>query len=156
MPPTFELAEQFAFGSKYSWRLKDSEIRFRGTGDYERLVIRRIPASHAQVQAFFSALELIQVWDWRADYDPSDIDAAVDDGSAWMFTAANGARECRCGGVNAYPSYSDFKQTTIYRERFVLLHAALYDCFGIEGYIHEAKRFVDMSSRQSSESEPST
>jgi hypothetical protein len=151
MQPTFALVEQFAFGSQYSWRLKESEIRFRGSGDYERLVMRRIPASGAQVQAFFSALELIQVWDWRSDYDPSDIGVTVQDGSSWTFIASDGPHQCRCGGVNAYPSFADPKLTTTDRGRFALLHAALYDCFGIEGYIHEARRFAEFSRQQPSE-----
>jgi hypothetical protein len=85
MQRTFTLTEQSAFGSRYSWRLKDSEIRFRGTGDFERLVTRRIPASDTQVDDFFSAIDLIQVWDWRSDYDPSDVGASVDDGSSWSL-----------------------------------------------------------------------
>jgi hypothetical protein len=135
MQRTFTLAEQFAFGSQYSWRLKDSEIRFRGAGDFERLVTRRIPASDAQVDEFFAALELIQVWEWRPDYDASDVGVSVKDGSSWSFIASDGERQCRCGGVNAHPSFADHKLTTIDRGRFALLHAALYDCFGIEGYI---------------------
>jgi hypothetical protein len=52
MQLTFTLTEQHAFGSQYSWWLKESEIRFRGTGDFERLVTQRIPASAAQIEEF--------------------------------------------------------------------------------------------------------
>jgi hypothetical protein len=142
MQRTFALTEQSAFGSQYSWRLKESEIRFRGTGDFERLVTRRIPASDAQVDAFFSALELIHVWDWRSDYDPRDVGVIVDDGSSWTFTASDGQRECKCGGVNAYPSFVDPKSTTVDRGRFALLRAAMYQCFEIEGYIQQARLFA--------------
>lgn len=145
MQRTFTLTEQSAFGSGYSWRLKDSEIRFRGTGDFERLVAQRIPASDAQVDEFFSALGLIQVWDWRPDYDPGDVGVTVEDGSSWSFIAFDGERQCRCGGVNAHPSFADHTISTVDRGRFALLHAALYDCFGIEGYTHQAKLFVARS-----------
>jgi hypothetical protein len=145
MQPSFTLTEEFAFGSMYSWRLKESEIRFRGTGDYERLVMRRIPASEKRIELFFSALDLIQVWEWRSDYDPSDFGAMVDDGSSWTFVAAIGPRKCRCGGMNAYPSFADPKKTTADRGRFALLHAAMYDCFRIEDYVHEARRFDEVS-----------
>lgn len=141
MSPSFMLAEQSAFGSSYSWRLKESEIRFRGAGDFEHLVRRRIPASEQQIASFFAALDLIQVWDWRPDYDPDDVGVTVDDGSCWSFVASLGSRQCRCGGVNAYPSFGDPKVTTTNRGRFALLHAAMYECFGIEGYIHEARLF---------------
>lgn len=151
MQPTFTFTEQSAFGSQYSWRLKDSEIRFRGTGDFERLVTRRIPASDAQVEAFLSALELIQVWDWRSDYDPSDVGVTVEDGSSWSFTASIGPRQCQCGGVNAYPSFADPKITTTDPGRFALLRAALYDCFGIEGYVQVARLFAELSWKRSGE-----
>jgi hypothetical protein len=150
MRPSFTLTEQSAFGSGYSWRLKESEIRFRGTGDFEHLVRRRIPASEEQIASFLAALDLIRVWDWRSDYDPSDFTATVEDGSSWSFVASIGARQCRCGGVNAYPSFADPKVTTADRGRFALLHAAMYDCFGIEGYIHEAQLF-GVSTRRSGE-----
>ena len=145
MQRTFTLAEQSAFGSQYSWRLVDSEIRFRGAGEFERLVTRRIPASDAQVDEFFAALELIRVWEWRSDYDPSDVGVAVQDGSSWSFIASDGERECHCGGVNAYPSFADHELTTVDRGRVALLHAALYDCFGIEGYIQQARLFAASS-----------
>jgi hypothetical protein len=140
MQPTFTLSERSAFGSEYTWRLTVSEIRFRGSGDYERLVTQRIPASDEQIEAFFSALELIQVWDWRSDYDPEDVGATVDDGSSWSFIASDGPRQVRCGGVNAYPSYADARQTSLDGGRFTLLRAAMYECFGIETYIYLAKR----------------
>src|SRR5262245_57015145 len=151
MQPTFTLTEQCAFGSQYSWRLKDSEIRFRGSGDYERLVTRRIPVSEAQVEKFFCALELIQVCDCRFDYDPCDVGVTVGDGSSWSFIASDGRRECRCGGANAYPSFADPKLTTTDRGRFALLHAAMYDCFGIEGYIQQARLFAEVSRQRSGE-----
>jgi hypothetical protein len=151
MQPSFTLTEQSAFGSGYSWRLKESEIRFRGSGDYERLVTRRIPASDAQIEEFFSALDLIQVWDWRCDYDPGDVGVTVEDGSSWTFVASGGSHECCCGGVNAYPSFVDPKQTTVDRRRFALLRAAMYDCFGIEGYIQEARLFAEVSRQRSGE-----
>jgi hypothetical protein len=140
MPPSFTLIEQEVFGTSYEWRLKDSEIRFRGTGECTNLVKQRIPASEVRVASFFSALELLQIWEWRSDYDPRDIETTVDDGSSWMFVASYGERQCRCGGVNAYPSFVDPRQTAMDRDRFGLLRAALYQCFGIDWYIQEAKR----------------
>ena len=137
---TLTFTEVLAFWSGYSWCLKESKIRFHGTGNFEHLVTPRIPASNAQVDEFFSALDLIQVWDWRSDYDPTDLGAMVDDGSSWSFIASDGERQCRCGGVNAHPSFVDHTVSTLDRGRLALLHAALYDCFGIERYIHPAKR----------------
>lgn len=151
MQPSFTLSEQFAFGSQYSWRLKESEIRFRGSGDFERRVLQRIPASAEQVASFRAALELLHVWDWRNDYDPYDVGLGVCDGSSWAFSAMFGERSCICGGSNGYPSFADPKQTTTDRGRFALLCCAMYDCFGIEGYIDQAKRFAELESRQSGE-----
>jgi hypothetical protein len=153
MQASFTLTEQFAFGSQYSWRLKESEIRFRGSGEYQRLVLQRIPASAERIASFGAALDLIQVWDWRNDYNPNDIGCAVDDGSAWSFAASFERRNCRCGGVNAYPSFADVNLTTIApdRGRFLLLRAAMYECFQIEWYILQAKLFVELEARQRGE-----
>lgn len=151
MPASFTLTEQFAFGSQYSWRLKDSEIRFRGSGGYQRLVLQRIPVSVGQIAAFRAALDLIQVWDWRNDYDLDEVGCAVEDGSSWSFAAAFEPRDCRCGGVNAYPSFADANSTTTDRGRFALLAAAMYDCFGIHGYIDQAKRIAELEARHDGE-----
>jgi hypothetical protein len=151
MPASFTLTEQFAFGSQYSWRLKESEIRFRGSGEYQRLVLQRIPVSIEQIASFRAALDLIQVWDWRNDYDPNDVRCVVEDGSSWSFAASFEGRDCRCSGVNAYPSCADVTLTTTDRGRFALLGAAMYDCFGIEGYIYQAKRLVELEARQGGE-----
>lgn len=148
MQAVFALSEHFAFGSRYSWRLKESEIRFRGSGEYERLVLQRIPARVEQIDSFFAALELLQVWDWRSDYDPGDVGFAVMDGSAWSFSASFEERHCRCGGCNGYPSYADPKHTTIDRGRFTLLLAAMHDCFGLEGYIHQARRLAELDAQK--------
>jgi hypothetical protein len=140
----FTISVQTAItSSQYSWRLKDSEIRFRGSGEYAQLVTRRIPASDKQVDDFFAAIELIQVWDWRSDYHPNDVGLEVFDGSVWSFMASDGARECRCGGVNAYPSFADPNVSTTNRGRFAMLHAAFYDCFGISSYVQEARQIAE-------------
>lgn len=144
MHPSFTLTEQFAFGSRYSWRLKESEIRFRGSGDYERLVLQRIPASAEQIAAFFSAVDLLQVWAWRNDYDPQDVGLVVMDGSVWTFSASFEGRNCQCGGENGYPSYLDPKQTTTDRGRFALLCSAMHDCFGIDRYIFQSKQIAKL------------
>lgn len=144
---SFTLSEQHAFGSQLSWRLKDSEIRFRGSGEYEKLVLRRIPASPGQVADFLAALDLIEVWNWRSDYAPEDVARSVLDGSGWSFIASCEGRQCRCGGVNAYPSFADVSRTTTDRGRYALLVAAMYDCFCIDGYINQAQRFAEREVR---------
>lgn len=151
MEPSFTLSEQFAFGSQYSWRLKEGEIRFRGSGEYQRLVLRRIPASEAQIASFLAALDLLQVWEWRSDYDSQDVGCLTLDGSSWSFTASFGVRNCACGGVNGFPSFEDPKKTTPDRGRLSLLQAALYDCFGVEAYIYEAKKFAEREEKQRGE-----
>jgi hypothetical protein len=60
-------------------------------------------------------------------------------------------KNCRCGGVNAYPSFADVNLTTTDRGRFALLGAAMYACFGIEGYIFQARRLVELEAQQRGE-----
>lgn len=139
MPSSFTLSEQFALGGDFTWRLKDSEIRCRGSGEYAQIVNQRIPVSDERVVAFKDALDLLDVWSWRNDYDPDDVGFMTDDGSSWSFAASIDGRECKCGGVNAYPAFGDASKTTTDRGRYALLLAAMYACFDIDTYIQIAK-----------------
>ncbi|MBL8870114.1 MAG: hypothetical protein JNK90_10000 [Planctomycetaceae bacterium] len=138
MIETFTLNERFALGGEYTWRLKDGEIRFRGSRQFASLVNQRIPAPEQQVDAFRDALDLLDVWSWRNDYGPEDVGYAVLDGSAWTFEAAYAGRQCKCGGANGYPSFADASKTTTDPGRFACLVAAMYACFSIDAYIHIA------------------
>jgi hypothetical protein len=142
MEYSFSLSEQFALstGGSFHWRLKDQEIRFRGTGPYSELVHQRIPAHDYQIISFHDALNLLDVWSWKESYQTIDTDYQVMDGSSWSFTATFSNQTCKTSGGNAYPSYLDVNKTVLERERYGLLIAALYDCFNIETYIHIAKR----------------
>jgi hypothetical protein len=137
--PSFSLSEIFALGGSYEWRLKQQEICFRGSGRFQNLLSGRIPVSDEQIAKLKAVLELLGVWDWRRDYNPEDVGWAVCDGSAWKFSAQIDGRFCRCGGLNAYPSYAAVAQTTLNRERFALLVSAIYDIFSIETYILQAR-----------------
>lgn len=125
------LSEQFAFGDAFTWRLKDSQIRYRGKGRYSQSHNECIPVETEAVSEFAAALDLLDVWSWRDDYHPSDLGYTVCDGSSWSFTAAMGDRECRCGGVNAYPAFQSPSETTLRGGRYALLVEAMYQSFGI-------------------------
>jgi hypothetical protein len=138
MAPTFTLSEQFALGGDFTWRLKDAEIRYRGSGEHAQIVNQRIPANDERIAAFKDALDLLDVWSWRSDYDPDDVGFMTDDGSSWSFAASIGDQQCKCGGVNAYPSFRDASQTTLDGGRYAMLLAAMYACFDIDTYVHIA------------------
>lgn len=138
MIDSFALNERYALGGEYTWRLKESEVRFRGSMQFASLVNRRIPARDHQVSAFRDALDMLDVWSWRSDYRPEDVGCVTMDGSAWSFQASIGGRNCKCGGVNGYPSFADATQTTADRGRFACLIAAMYACFDVDVYIHIA------------------
>lgn len=135
---TFTLQEDFALGGGFTWRLKDSEIRYRGSGAYSQLVNQRIPANDDRIANFHDALDLLDVWSWRDDYDPEDVGFVTMDGSSWRFAVSIDDRNCKCGGNNAYPAFIDPRQTTTDRGRYALLIAAMYACFDIDTYIHIA------------------
>ena len=139
MISSFRLSEEFFLGGKYVWRLKESQIRFRGSGEFAQLVDQRITASEKQVAAFEDALELLDIWSWRNDYESKDVGCITDDGSVWTFSASINGAEVNCGGANAYPAFRDAKITTVDRGRFAMLTAAMYACFDIERYIHIAQ-----------------
>ncbi len=93
MANSFTLQEDFALGGGFSWRLKDSEIRYRGSGTYSQLVNRRIPACDDQIANFIEALNLLDVWSWRDDYDPEDVGFVTMGGS---YFAAHGTCRTAC------------------------------------------------------------
>jgi hypothetical protein len=138
MIETFTLNERYALGGEYTWRLKESEIRFRGSRQFALLVNQRIPASERQITAFCDALDLLGVWSWRDDYESEDVGCVTLDGSAWSFAASFKDRQCECGGSNGYPSFIDASRTTTDRGRLACLIAAMYACFDIETFIHIA------------------
>lgn len=134
----FTLREQYALGGQYTWRLKESELRFRGEGRFKGMVNQRIPAGDERVSEFVDVLNLLEVWKWRSNYSPSELGFEVLDGSAWWFSANCGSLQVECGGENAYPSFADPSLSSTSRGRFACLSAALYACFDIDTYIHIA------------------
>jgi hypothetical protein len=100
MLTTFTLQEDFALGGGFTWRLKDMELRYRGSGAYSQLVNQRIPASEDRIADFIDALNLLDVWSWRDDYDPEDLGFVTMDGSSWTFALSIADRDCKCGGNN--------------------------------------------------------
>ena len=87
--PSFELIEDAAFTGSLSWRLKGNHIHFRGrNGNGAPLSPRRpVPARDKQIGKFVAALDFLQVWDWKSDYNPVECGDTVCDGMTWSFTA---------------------------------------------------------------------
>jgi hypothetical protein len=143
----FELAERRCFQGEYSWRLKEGELRYRGTKHFQSLFNGRIPVTEEMLQKFIAALDLVEVWDWRGDYSPGDIELAVLDGGDWLFKAEIDGRSVKASGDNAYPAYENAQQTTCEEQRFRLLKAALYDAFSIDVYIGAFQRQAELASK---------
>lgn len=150
-PPTFTLTEQFALGGEYSWRLKDSQIRYRGSERFANQVLQRIPATPGQVDDFVALLDLLDVWNWDSNYDSFDAGWMVEDGSTWTFAASIEGRSCKTGGSNAYPSIRSISVPSIQQSRFALLVAGLYDIFGVHAYIERAKQVAALMAKQADE-----
>ena len=125
---SFELGEHLFLIGEYSWRLKDGELRYRGKGEFAHEVLGRIPVTDAQIERFTDALDLLQVWEWRDDYDPEDIEIGcansltwvIEDGGAWWFKARLNERTCRCAGGSAFPSYADHRVSSLSRGAFCI------------------------------------
>ncbi len=138
---SFDISERDELGGHaWSWRLKEQEIRFRGTGRYSHLVTQRIPASEIQIESMIHAFNLLHVWRWRSDYHPYDCDREVLDGSSWAFNVVLDGQTNRSAGSNAYPAFSDPAETSLSRDRFDLLIAAVYSTFSIDHYIEKARQ----------------
>lgn len=139
---SFAFGEKFELGGHfYEWRLKDGEIRFRGRGQYEKLVLQRIPAAAEQIEAFARKLDELQVWEWLEYYHPREAGWMVLDGSEWFFEASFDDWHCKTGGHNAYPSLENPTVVSVDDNggRWGLLHNAIYECFNIQHYIDLAK-----------------
>ena len=108
-----------------------------------------MPVTDAQIERFTAALDLLQVWEWRDDYDPEDIEIGcansltwvIEDGGAWWFKARLNERTCRSAGGNAFPSYADHRVSSLAAERFALLRTAFHETFAIDVYIQRARCF---------------
>lgn len=143
---SFNISEQHDRGDhSWSWRLKDNEIRFRGTGDYAHLVTRRIPADDSQLDSLKDAFDLLNVWEWRDNYHSHDANLEVLGGSSWTFDANWPTRKNHAAGSNGYPSFGDPVVTALSGDRFSLLHAAIYSIFGIDHYIKQAQQYTQPS-----------
>ena len=131
--PWFELCEQHAFTGSTSWRLKDGHIRYRGRdGRGEpHPAAQPVSAPKERIESFIAALEFLDVWNWRSDYNPTDCGWVTMDGMSWTFTGSIDGREIDAGGENAYPSFTDAAQTSTAHERYAFLVFAFHRSFGI-------------------------
>ena len=136
---SFTLTEDFARQGSFTWRLKDSEIRYRGTGAYSQLIRQRISVNQKSMEVFVDALNLLDVWAWRDNYHSEDTGWMTMDGSAWTFSVVTDDRQVKCAGINGYPAFRDPLHTTTERERFALLVAAMYECFNLDIYLQALK-----------------
>ncbi len=141
---TFTLTEDRCFGSRFQWRLADGQLQFAGTDDmryfhpFRNQFMPCVSFDDAQLLQFRHALDLIDVWNWRPNYDPKDVGCRIDDGFEWEFTASFGDDRCSSRGTNAFPSLNDV-QTTIASEnsgRYGVLIGTFCDIFriSIPGY----------------------
>lgn len=157
---SFELGESHGENVGYSWRLKEGELRYRGRGCFQDLIVGRIPVNGERLASFGAALNLLDVWNWLENYRPvfhGEASYSQDDiywelsGSHWWFKAQIADQQCQTRGCSAYPAYDDPQHSTIKPERFHLLRAALYDAFGIEAHIAHARRQAEHAARMEAE-----
>ena len=62
---------------------------------------------------FWKELSRIRFWNWKAKYEPSDIDMIVNDGSSWKVNAVYRGRVLESFGDNAGPKVSNPKITEV-------------------------------------------
>ena len=86
-PPRFELGENIHRFGHYSWRLKDGQIRYRGTWSFRGRISQPIASDEFKLKRFVAALDLLDVWNWKSVYSSDDTDWLVFDGGIWWFKA---------------------------------------------------------------------
>lgn len=130
----FELIEEAAFSGTTSLRLKGNHIKFRATnGNGNPLPARQpIPARNKQIDRLVAALDFLDVWNWKPNYDPIECGYTVGDGMSWSFSASIGGRECKTGGTNAFPSFLNPQTASLDTERYAFLVFAIRSAFSID------------------------
>lgn len=132
----FCLEEKLVFSGSFSWRLKGNHIRFRGTnGEGVPMAPRQpVPARNIWLDQFVAALDFLDVWNWKPDYDPTECGVTVCDGKSWSFSASIAGKECKTGGYNAFPSFEDVQKTSLKEERYGFLVMAIKSAFEIDEF----------------------
>ena len=73
-------------------------------------------------QGFWSFSDYLNLWDWKSEYSPADIDLVFRDGMTWSLDIAfDKSKHVRAIGNNVYPSFSNETTSTIAMDRFGLL-----------------------------------
>ncbi len=76
-------------------------------------------------EAFWNAVEFLNVWHWKAQYDTRELGVGVCDGKGWKLQMQYLDHAVTTEGANAYPSFHSPDRTSLNEERFGLFLFAL-------------------------------
>lgn len=117
-PHRFHIEINGAFGNGTTYSTTDGAIEV--TRGNERMC--RAAPGLARWCGFWRLCEFLDLWNWKPQYDPADLDVAIRDGEEWtLHIAFDKSRVIRSGGFNAYPSLKSAAKSSLTHDRFGLL-----------------------------------
>jgi hypothetical protein len=75
--------------------------------------------------AFWNALEFLDIWSWKPKYDTLELGVAVCDGQGWQLQVQHAGLSVVSSGVNAYPSFGSPGCASLDEGRFGMFLFAL-------------------------------
>ncbi len=73
-------------------------------------------------QGFWRFCDYLDLWDWKSEYSPSEVDLIFRDGMTWNVDIAfDKSKYVRANGNNVYPSFANESVATVSMDRFGLL-----------------------------------
>jgi hypothetical protein len=85
----------------------------------------QVTPSKEHWEAFWKAVDFLDVWHWRPQYDTRELGVGVRDGKGWKLQMQQLDHYVATGGANAYPSFSSIDRPSLDEERFGLFLFAL-------------------------------
>lgn len=80
----------------------------------------QVTTSNEDWEAFWNAVDFLNVWRWKAQYDTRELGVGVCDGKGWKLNMQHLGQAVTTGGANAYPSFLSSDRTSLHEERFGL------------------------------------
>ena len=113
---SIEVAEAFAGATTYTI---EHGIARRKSRKYPTL--EKTPKL-IEWQGFWSFCDYLNLWDWKTEYSPADLDLVFRDGMTWSVDIAfDKSKHIRASGNNVYPSFPNETKSTVSMDRFGLL-----------------------------------
>lgn len=117
-PHRFLVEVEHAFAGKTTYSIEHGKLKRESNAQTQGIVAPRTTDWHG----FWRFCDFIELWEWKADYSPSELDMAFRDGVTWKLDIAfDKSRRISASGNNVFPSFNSAKSSATTMDRFGLL-----------------------------------